>query len=127
MNCKVGSNNTNSKGYHRDSTYCPPYMNCSLYLTQLKTAVMKQTHYLTTTVQQGNRLEISLPNLPVGQTIEVILIVPETTQNQSIERQDFQQLTLEERRRILAQKAEAMKDYYQENEEWKDWINFDND
>ncbi|NEO36377.1 MAG: hypothetical protein F6J90_08615 [Moorea sp. SIOASIH] len=88
---------------------------------------MKQTHYLTTTVQQGNRLEISLPNLPVGQTIEVILIVPKTTQNQSIERQDFQQLTLEERRRLLAQQAEAMKDYYQENEEWKDWINFDNE
>ncbi|NEO78619.1 hypothetical protein [Moorena sp. SIO4G3] len=88
---------------------------------------MKQTHYLTTTVQQGNRLEISLPNLPVGQTIEVILIVPETAQNHSIERQAFQQLPLEERRRILAQQAEAMKEYYQENQEWKDWINFDNE
>ncbi|WP_293092154.1 hypothetical protein [Moorena sp. SIOASIH] len=127
MNPMVGSNHTLSKAYHRDYTYCPPYINYSLYLTKFKTAVMKQTHYLTTTVQQGNRLEISLPNLPVGQTIEVILIVPKTTQNQSIERQDFQQLTLEERRRLLAQQAEAMKDYYQENEEWKDWINFDNE
>ncbi|EGJ29353.1 MULTISPECIES: hypothetical protein [Moorena] len=99
----------------------------TLYLNELKTAVMKQTHYLTTTVQQGNRLEISLPNLPVGQTIEVILIVPETAQNHSMERQAFQQLPLEERRRILAQQAEAMKDYYQENQEWKDWINFDNE
>ncbi|NET83898.1 MAG: hypothetical protein F6J94_18830 [Moorea sp. SIO1F2] len=23
---KVGSNNTNSKAYHRDDTYCPPYI-----------------------------------------------------------------------------------------------------
>jgi hypothetical protein len=86
---------------------------------------MKQTHYLTTTVQQGNRLDISLPSLPVGQTIEVILIVPETAPNQTSDRQAFRQLPIEERRRILAQQAEAMKEYYQEDEQWKDWMNFD--
>lgn len=88
---------------------------------------MKQTHYLTTTVQSGNRLDITLPNLPVGQTIEVILIVPETEpSSQSIDRQAFRQLPIEERRRILSQQAEAMKDYYQKEQEWKDWLNFDN-
>jgi hypothetical protein len=87
---------------------------------------MKQTHYLTTTVQKGNRLDISLPTLPVGQTIEVILIVPETAPSQSSERQAFRKLPIEERRRILAQQAEAMKEYYQEDKEWKDWMNFDN-
>lgn len=86
---------------------------------------MKQTHYLTATVQKGNRLEIILPSLPEGQTIEVILIVPETVPSQSIDRQAFRQLPIEERRRILTQQAEAMKDYYQEDKEWQDWLNFD--
>ncbi|NEO67179.1 MAG: hypothetical protein F6J98_45240 [Moorea sp. SIO4G2] len=27
----MGSNNTNFKAYHRDDTYCPPYINCSLF------------------------------------------------------------------------------------------------
>ena len=87
---------------------------------------MKQTHYLTTTVQKGNRLDITLPSLPEGQTIEVILIVPETVPSQSIDRQAFRELPIEERRRILSQQAEAMQDYYQEDKEWKDWLNFDN-
>ena len=87
---------------------------------------MKQTHYLTTTVQKGNRLELLLPSLPEGQIIEVILIVPETVSSQSIDRQAFRQLPIEERRRILTQQAEAMKDYYQEDKEWQDWLNFDN-
>ena len=88
---------------------------------------MKQIHYLTTTVQKGNRLDITLPSLPVGQTIEVILIVPETApSSQPIDRPAFRQLPIEERRRILTQQAEAMKDYYQKDQEWKDWLNFDN-
>ncbi|WP_158517029.1 hypothetical protein [Moorena producens] len=29
----MGSNNTNSKAYHRDDTYCPPYINYSLLPT----------------------------------------------------------------------------------------------
>ena len=66
---------------------------------------MKQTHYLRTTVQKGNRIDISLPSLPEGQTIEIILIVPETLTNQSINRQAFRQLPIEERRRILTQQA----------------------
>ena len=86
---------------------------------------MKQTHYLTTTVQKGNRLDIILPSLKEGQTIEVILIVPETLPNKSIDRQAFQQLPLEERRRILTQQAEAMKEYYQTDQECQDWLNFD--
>ncbi|MUG92569.1 hypothetical protein F7734_08890 [Scytonema sp. UIC 10036] len=83
---------------------------------------MKQTHYLTTTVQKGNRLEITLPSLPEGQTIEVILIVP----SQSMDRQAFRQLPIEECRRILTEQAEAMIDYYQEDKECIDWLNFEN-
>jgi hypothetical protein len=84
---------------------------------------MKKTHYLTVTVQEGNRLDIPLPNVPVGETVEVILIVPES---ESSDRQTFLQLSIEERRRILSEQVEAMKEYYQEDPDWKDWVNFDN-
>ncbi len=38
---------------------------------------MKQTQYLTTVVRSANRLEIEVPNLFVGQTVEVIVITPD--------------------------------------------------
>jgi hypothetical protein len=89
---------------------------------------MKQTRYITTTIQAGNRLEIDLPNIPIGQTIEVILIIPDAPESnpQSIDRQSFLKLSIEERRRILAQQAEAALPYYQEHKaEWEEWINLD--
>jgi hypothetical protein len=97
---------------------------------------MKQTRYITTTIQVGNRLEIDLPNLPIpqsggyanGQTIEVILIIPDVQEStpQSIDRRSFLKLSIEERHQILAQQAEAALPYYQENKaEWEEWINLD--
>ncbi len=97
---------------------------------------MKQTRYITTTIQSANRLEIDLPNLPIpqsggyanGQTIEVILIIPDAAESnpQSIDRRSFLKLSIEERRCILAQQAEAVLPYYQENKaEWEEWINID--
>jgi hypothetical protein len=88
---------------------------------------MKQTHYLTTTIQTGNRLEIDLPNFPVGQTVEVILIIPEpaSLNSQFIDRQAFLKLPLEERRRILEQQSEAALSHYQQDPEWQEWVNLD--
>jgi hypothetical protein len=89
---------------------------------------MKQTHYITTTIQANNRLEIDLPNLTIGQTIEVILIIPDAEQShpQSIDRRSFLKLSISERRHILEQQAEAALPYYQQNQtEWKEWINLD--
>ena len=89
---------------------------------------MKQTRYITTTIQAGNRIEIDLPNLPIGQTIEVILIIPDTPESnpQSIDRQSFLKLSSEERRRILVQQAAAALPHYEENNaEWEEWINLD--
>ena len=97
---------------------------------------MKQTRYITTTIQAGNRLEIDLPNLPIGQTIEVILIIPDASESnqQPIDRRSFLKLSSletrgyanEERRQILAQQAEAALPYYEENKtEWQEWINLD--
>jgi hypothetical protein len=89
---------------------------------------MKQTRYITTTIQAGNRLEIDLPNCPVGQIVEVILILPDppTPIPQPIDRQAFLKLPIAERRRTLEQQAEAALPYYQENqEEWQEWVNLD--
>jgi hypothetical protein len=89
---------------------------------------MKQTRYITTTIQAGNRLEIDLPNIPIGQTIEVILIIPDASESksQAINRQSFLKLSIAERRHILAQQAEIALPYYQENRaEWEEWINLD--
>jgi hypothetical protein len=86
---------------------------------------MKETRYITTTVQAGNRLEIDLPNSPVGQTIEVILIIPDSSAvtSQPIDRKSFLKLPIAERQRILALQAEAALPYYQQNQE--EWLNFD--
>jgi hypothetical protein len=89
---------------------------------------MKQTRYITTTIQAGNRLEIDLPNIPIGQTIEVILIIPDAEESSptAIDRRSFLKLSIEERRRILARQAEAALPYYEENKtEWEEWINLD--
>jgi hypothetical protein len=87
---------------------------------------MKQTRYITTTVQAGNRLEIDLPNLPIGQAIEVILIIPSLPEvhSQTIDRKSFLKLSIKERNRILEQQAEAALPHYQQNQaEWQEWIN----
>ncbi len=97
---------------------------------------MKQTRYITTTVQAGNRLEIDLPNLPIGQTVEVILIIPSLPepQHQPIDdfantfsdRKSFLKLPIEERNRILKQQAENSLPNYQQNQaEWQEWLNLD--
>jgi hypothetical protein len=89
---------------------------------------MKQTRYITTTIQAGNRLEIDLPNLAIGQTVEVILIIPSFSESTSetIDRKSFLKLPIEERNRILEQQAEAALPYYQENQtEWQEWVNLD--
>jgi hypothetical protein len=89
---------------------------------------MKQIRYITTTIQAGNRIEIDLPNIPIGQTIEVILIIPDVPESnlQPIDRQAFLKLSIDERRKILAQQAEAALPYYEANKaEWEEWIDFD--
>ncbi len=88
---------------------------------------MKQTHYITTTVQAGNRLEIELPNLPIGQTVEVILIVPDaqTPNSRGIDRRSFLKLPMAERRSILEQQSEAALPHYQQDQEWREWAEID--
>lgn len=64
------------------------------------------------------------------------MIIPDASESnpQFIDRRSFLKLSIldtrgyanEERRRILAQQAEAALPYYEENKaEWEEWINFD--
>lgn len=89
--------------------------------------VMKQTLYLTTTVQPGNRLQLDLPESLVGQSIEVILILPEMEELAvgSLDRRALLKLPLAERRQIMGQQAEAALPYYEQDSEWQEWVNFD--
>ncbi len=88
---------------------------------------MKQTSYLTTTIQAGNRLEIDLPDFPIGQTVEVIIITETSNpaDPQSIDRSAFLKLPIADRRRILEQQAEAALPHYQQDTEWQEWVNLD--
>jgi hypothetical protein len=87
---------------------------------------MKQTSYLTTTIQAGNRLEIDLPNFPIGQTVEVIIITEmPNPEAQMLNRSQFLKLPIADRRRILEQQAEAALPHYQQDTEWQEWVNLD--
>ncbi|MBL1210851.1 hypothetical protein [Geminocystis sp. GBBB08] len=95
---------------------------------------MKKTHYLTTKIQKGNRLDLHIPELPEGQNVEIIIIVPE---NQTINDREnnLTQLSnsesniikksLAQRRQLMEQQAEAMEKYYEEDQSWRDWVNLD--
>ncbi len=82
---------------------------------------MKQTCYLTTTIQAGNRLEIDLPDFAIGQTVEVIIITETSNLDpQPIDRTAFLKLPIADRRRILEQQAEAALPHYQQDTEWQE-------
>lgn len=88
---------------------------------------MKNTRYITATVLDGNRLEIETPDLPIGQTIEVILVIPETLQAPLTlsDRYAFLKLPITERQKVLSMQAEAMIEHYENNTEWKDLMTGD--
>ena len=89
----------------------------------------KSTLYATAKVLPGNKIEIQSANFLVGQTVEVIILVPEISpcfsvskeQNLTLEqRLDFLKLPIAERRQILESQAEEMLDHYQQETDWKD-------
>jgi hypothetical protein len=89
---------------------------------------MKSTLHLTTKILAGNRIEIESPTLLVGQTVEVVVFVPDGSADSLIEERSlsleqrlaFLKLPLEQRRLIMASQAEAMSTHYQENTEWQE-------
>ena len=90
---------------------------------------MKSTLYATAKVLPGNKIEIQSPNLSVGQTVEVIILVPEDTSDFSIpddqspslkDRLAFLKLPIAERRRILESQAETVLEHYQQDSQWQE-------
>lgn len=45
--------------------------------------------------------------------------------SKSIDRRAFLKLPMTERRRILAEQAEAMVEHYQQDTSWQEWVNLD--
>lgn len=95
---------------------------------------MKKTHYLTTKIQKGNRLDLHLPELAEGQNVEIIIIVSENqtingSENNLRESKNSEQniisKSLAERRQLMAQQAEAMQKHYEEDQSWREWVNLD--
>jgi hypothetical protein len=88
---------------------------------------MKSSLYLTTTVLPGNKIEIQTPDLNVGQSVEIVVLIPEHSQPElSLEdRITFLKLPLFERQKILKEQAESMINHYQENSEWKELLTND--
>jgi hypothetical protein len=89
----------------------------------------KSTLYATVKVLPGNKIEIETPNLLVGETVEVIILVPEVTSDTSAieqkslslkQRLAFLKLPIDERRHILESQAETMLAHYQEDSEWQE-------
>ena len=81
----------------------------------------KSILYATAKVLPGNKIEIQAPNLSVGQTVEVIILVPISEQTLSLEqRQDFLKLPMSERRRILESQAQTILNHYQQDSEWQE-------
>ena len=89
--------------------------------------MMKSSLYLTTTVLPGNKIEIQTPDLNVGQFVEIVVLIPDSSQSElSLEdRITLLKLPLFERQKILKEQAESMVNHYQENSEWKELLTND--
>jgi hypothetical protein len=94
---------------------------------------MKSILYRTATVLPGNKIEIEVPSLTVGQSVEIVVLVQEASDysseqepNLSLEqRLGFLKLPISERRRILKDQTEKMVTHYQENSEWQELMSGD--
>jgi hypothetical protein len=90
--------------------------------------LMKRTQYLTAVVTSPNRLEIEVPELSIGQTVELIVITDDLATSQSpsqIDRRAFLRLPLAERRRILESQAELALPEYEQDTQWQEWLELD--
>jgi len=91
--------------------------------------MVKLTLYTTAKVLPGNRIEIQSPNLTVGQTVEVVVLVEEVSSDSSTtadispslkQRLAFLKLPITERRSILKSQADLMLSHYQQDSEWQE-------
>jgi hypothetical protein len=81
----------------------------------------------TITVLSGNKIEIQTPNLNVDQSLEIVVLIPDSSQSElSLEESiTFLKLPLSERQKILKEQAKSMVNHDQENSEWKELLTND--
>ncbi|OSO90257.1 hypothetical protein B7O87_09495 [Cylindrospermopsis raciborskii CENA303] len=91
--------------------------------------MVKSTLYRTAKVLPGNRIEIQAPNLTVGQTVEVVILIEKVTSDSSTtedispslkQRLAFLKLPMTERRNILESQADIMLSHYQQDCQWQE-------
>ena len=70
---------------------------------------MKSTLHLKTKVLEGNKIEINDPNLKVGETVEVLIILPQENTE-----------TITETKEQSNQVSKVVKAYLSSKEEWKE-------
>jgi hypothetical protein len=64
----------------------------------------------TITVLSGNKIEIQTPNLNVDQSVEIVVLIPDSSQSELSleERITFLKLPLSERQKILKEQAKSI-------------------
>jgi len=72
-------------------------------------------------------LRFKPPISTLGQSVEIVVLIPESSQSElSLEdRITFLKLPLLERQKILKEQAESMVDHYEENSEWRELLTND--
>ena len=95
---------------------------------------MKSTLYVTTKVLPGNKIEVQVPELAVGETVEIVILIPDVTianagavePNLTLDqRRAFLKLPMSERRQILASQASEMLVHYEQDSEWRELMTGD--
>ena len=72
--------------------------------------MMTSTLKLKTKVLEGNKIEINDPNLKAGETVEVLIILP----------QEKTDIMTEKKEESDQQMSKAVKAYFSSKEEWKE-------
>ena len=80
---------------------------------------MHSALHLQSTVLPGRRIEVTAPELSEGDTVDLIIIPAGAPITQPM-RRAFLRLPLAERRKILAQEADAMLAHYEKDTEWRE-------
>jgi hypothetical protein len=55
----------------------------------------------------------------------MIISEPDSSSKIDIDRRAFMKLSMAERQQILAAQAEAMREHYEQDTNWQDWVNLD--
>ena len=71
------------------------------------------------TVQPGNRIEVTAPELDEGEAVE-LFIVPTGAPVSGAARRAFLRLPVADRRRLLEQQAERMAEHYARDTQWRE-------